>query len=191
MEILRRFLNEYLVVSEEDWKAVSHRFKPGECEKNYTFTKEGEPETKLYFLESGAVRLYHESKTKDVTLNIGFPNNFISSYSSFLTQKPSGFILESLTACRYWVISKSDLQYLYENTQCGHELGRILTENIFLYLSERENAFLLKSPTERYLDLFDQQPKLIQEIPQKYLSSYIGITPQALSRIRAKLAQEL
>jgi DNA-binding MarR family transcriptional regulator len=78
---------------------------------------------------------------------------------------------------------------IYQQTDCGQELGRILTEQLFLYLSHRENAFMLKSPTQRYLDLFEEQPRLIQEIPQKYLASYIGITPQALSRIRAKLGQ--
>jgi len=78
---------------------------------------------------------------------------------------------------------------MYGLTDCGQELGRILTEQIYLYFSSRENAFLLRSPTERYLDLFKEQPRLIKEIPLKHLASYIGVTPQALSRIRARIVQ--
>ena len=112
-----------------------------------------------------------------------------NAYTSFLTQTPSDFHLTALTSCSLLYITKSDLEKLYALTTCGDVLGRIFAEKLFLYLSKRENDFMIKSPTQRYLDLFVEQPQLIQEIPQKYLASYIGITPQALSRIRAKTAQ--
>ncbi len=190
MNEFKVYLEQHLDVSDEDWKLIAKRLTKSKCDKGETLTSFGKVEQKLYFLTDGALRLYYEKETKDITLNIGFPNSFMCSYSSFLTKQPSDFVLQALTACEYMYITYGDLHEIYELTSCGHQLGRILTEQIFLYLSHRENAFLLKSPTQRYLDLFQEQPRLIQEIPQKYLSSYIGITPQALSRIRAKLGQE-
>jgi len=174
-------------ISDKDWSLIANRLVFSECIKGQELTSLGSIEKKLYFLLDGAVRLYYELENKDVTLNIGFPNSFISSYTSYLTRTPSDFILEALTPCTYLEISYDDLNDIYALTECGQQLGRILTEHLFLYLSHRENAFMLKTPTERYLDLFEEQPRLIREIPQKYLSSYIGITPQALSRIRARL----
>lgn len=187
MEMFKSFLETHIQVSGEDWKSIQNSLETSFSEKNEILTNLGEVEDKLYFLTDGIFRLYHEGETKDTTLNFAFPQSLISSYTSFLTNTPSEFILQSLTKSKYLFLTRSKLEELYSITTCGHELGRVLTEATFLYLSKRETDFLLKSPTERYLDLFNEQPKLIQEIPQKYLASYIGITPQALSRIRAKM----
>ncbi len=187
MKALRAYLNQHLTISETDWEKISSKLVHFSATKRDKITTEGSIETNLYFVESGIVRLFFEDETKEITLNLGFPNQFICSYTSFLSQQPSAFDLESLTDCELYKLSKTDLELIYHETECGQRLGRILTEQLFLYLSKRETDFMLKSPTERYLALFDEQPHLIQEIPQKYLASYIGITPQALSRIRAKL----
>lgn len=187
MNKLRTHLENHLTISDQDWHVIEQRLVTGECSKGRLLTSLGNTENRVYFLLDGAIRLFYEKETKDITINIVFPNSFISSYTSYLTRMPSDFILQALTSCEYIYIEHQDLLEIYELTECGHQLGRILTEQLFLYLSHRENAFLLKSPTQRYLDLFEEQPMLIQEIPQKYLASYIGITPQALSRIRAKL----
>lgn len=187
MEMFKSFLEQHLTVSDADWEKISEGIKVSTCEKNEVLTKLGQVEDKLFFLIDGVFRLYHEGENKDITLNFAFPKSLISSYTSFLTATPSQFVLQSLTPCKYLFITRAKLEELYSLTSCGHQLGRVLTEVTFLYLSKRETDFLLKSPTQRYLDLFNEQPRLIQEIPQKYLASYIGITPQALSRIRAKV----
>lgn len=190
MEMFRAFLAQHMEVCDKDWQVILPRLKMCEAQKGDILTDHGEVENEIYFLLSGAVRLFHEGENKDVTLNIGFPDNFIGSHSSFLTRQKSEFVLQCLTPCEMVSIVHQDLMDIYELTECGHQLGRVFTEKIFLYLSQRENAFLLHSPTKRYLDLFEEQPELVLKIPQKYLASYIGITPQALSRIRAKLVQE-
>ena len=187
MDVLKDFLNQHFELSSSDWVKIEKQFKPVECSKNQILTKAGQTEDRMYFILQGVVRLYYELDHKDITLNFAFPNAFVNAYTSFLTQEPSEFYLETLTTCSLLSVERSHLFNLYEETTCGQALGRIFTEKLFLYLSKRENDFMIKTPTQRYLDLFDQQPHLIKEIPQKYLASYIGITPQALSRIRAKI----
>ena len=185
----RKFLEEHLDVSDSDWTFIAKRLQKSSSSKGDVLTSLGDIENNLYFLLDGAFRLFYEHETKDTTLNIGFPGSFMSSYTSYLTREASDFVLESLTDSTYIFITHNNLLEIYDQTACGQQLGRILTEQIFLHTSKRETAFMLKSPTQRYLDLFEDQPRLIQEIPQKYLSSYIGVTPQALSRIRAKLSE--
>ncbi len=187
VEKLKCNLAEQLTISEEDWLTIKNRFMNLSCKKSEILTRQGEIENRLFFINNGIVRLHHETNEKDITVNFAFPESFVSAYTSFLTNQPSEFAIEALTACEFVYITRDDLFKLYAETSCGQALGRIFSERLFLYLSKRENDFMLKSPTERYLALFEEQPHLIQQIPQKYLSSYIGITPQALSRIRAKI----
>lgn len=189
MNQLRTYLESYLAISDEDWSVISQHLREGACEKSEQLTCNQQIENRVYFLLDGVVRLFFEGVDKDTTLNFGFPNQFISSYSSFLTGAPSIFIIEALTTCSFIYLEKESIEELYRSTACGLELGKIFADNMFLYLSKRENDFVLHSPEERYLNLFKEQPVWMQEIPQKYLASYIGITPQALSRIRARLAK--
>jgi hypothetical protein len=87
-----------------------------------------------------------------------------------------------------WRISHDHLQQVYEETSVGDRIGRFAAEQLYLQKSNREHSLLRDSAEERYLKLFSEQPLLIKHIPMKYLASYIGITPQALSRIRARIS---
>lgn len=157
-------------------------FKKGE-----TITQNSEVERNLYFIQTGIVRLFYEREDRDITFNFGFPNHFISAFSSFLTEQASLFNLQALTDVQAYYITKENLEVIYKNTQCGLLLAKIFLEETVIYISQRETDFMMLSPTERYLALFNRNPVLLQKIPLKYLASYIGITPQALSRIRAKI----
>jgi len=187
VDSFKSFLQEQVDIDVNDWAIIADKLKRVTCDKNDFLTKQNEVESNLYYLEEGILHLYHETDAKDITVNIAFPKSFINAYTSFLTRQASEFNLQALTKCKLISISYNDLNQIYNSTKCGHALGRMFSERLFLYLSQRENAFMLQSPTERYLSLFEEQPRLIKEIPQKFLASYIGITPQALSRIRAKL----
>ncbi len=191
MEQLIAYLKQHLEVSAQDWEYIKNKVTLNICNKGTILTKAGDVENNLYFITDGVFRLYFEKDDKEIMLNFGFPGSFISSYASFLTQEKSTFHLSALTSCTYLNLEKKELEDIYNNTSCGHKLAKILTENLYLYFSNRENSFLLKSPTERYLELHQEKPQYISEIPLKFLASYIGITPQALSRIRAKLAQSI
>ena len=85
-------------------------------------------------------------------------------------------------------ISHSDLNDIYINTKIGNEIGRKNAESLFLIKSSREMSLLNLNAKERYEELFLERPQLIKEIPLKYIASYIGITPQALSRIRNQIS---
>ena len=87
-----------------------------------------------------------------------------------------------------WRITFDDLQDIYKTTDCGQIIGRKTAENLFLIKVKREQSLLNESAEERYLKLFTEQPHLIKEIPLKFLASYIGITPQALNRIRKRIS---
>jgi len=87
-----------------------------------------------------------------------------------------------------WQLTFEDLQEIYRATEIGNVIGRHASEDLFLKKSQRELSLLNQSAQQRYLDLFEEQPELLKNIPLKYIASYIGVTPQALSRIRKRIS---
>lgn len=96
--------------------------------------------------------------------------------------------METLTKTTLWQLTYDDLQAIYDETEIGNAIGRQASEDLFLKKSKRELSLLNETAEQRYLNLFTEQPKLIEKIPLKYIASYIGITPQALSRIRKRIS---
>ncbi|WP_338378145.1 Crp/Fnr family transcriptional regulator [uncultured Flavobacterium sp.] len=187
MERLRIKLEEKVTISESEWEFIVSKLEVKTYKKKEFLIKSNTIENKIHFILEGVFRMFIDLPEKDITVDFGFPNNFISSYSSFLTQNPSVSCIQSLTKSKVIYITREDLDEIYKQTKVGESIGRVFAEEFFRYKSKRELSFLIESPTDRYLNLVKEQQQLIQEIPQKYLASYIGITPQALSRIRGKI----
>lgn len=180
-------LREY-IPSERDWEIISSRFTKREFSRKTILTRIGETENHLNFITKGIARFYIPNEEKDLTFNIVFDNGFLSAYDSFLTQTPSTYNIETLTECTLLQLTYSDLQIIYNETEFGNIIGRLASEELFLKKQKRELSLLNLTAEQRYLNLFYEQPKLIQQIPLKYIASCIGITPQALSRIRKRIS---
>lgn len=185
---IRKLLNKFTEQSDDDWKFFSAKLKTTSYPSKGVILKIGQVEKNLSFVEKGILRLYIPKIENDITFGFVFPGEFVSAYDSFLTQTPSQYQIQALTETKLWHINYNDLQDVYANTKIGNEIGRKNAERLFLTKSRRELSFLNKTPEERYLELFSERPELIQYIPLKYIASYIGVTPQALSRIRKRIS---
>lgn len=187
MHEIRMFINNISPMNESDWKLFSSKLQEVKLKKNTTLLKAGKIENYLSFISKGIIRLYIPRAESDLTFGFLFDNEFVTAYDSLLTQSPSEYQIETLTETILWKISNKDLQEVYKRTDSGNIIGRKMAENMFLIKSKRELSLLSKTAEERYLDLFSDRPKLLQQIPLKYIASYIGVTPQALSRIRKRI----
>jgi len=185
---IRKYLEEFSPMSDADWIYFSSKLQPVSFQKKETVLKKGQIENFLSFVEKGTLRMYFPKIENDLTFGFVFQHQFISAYDSFLTQTPSSYEIEALTETNLWRISHTDLHDIYTNTKIGNEIGRKNAERLFLIKSARELSLLELNAQERYEKLFSDRPQLIREIPLKYIASYIGITPQALSRIRSQLS---
>ncbi|MEM9324422.1 MAG: Crp/Fnr family transcriptional regulator [Bacteroidota bacterium] len=185
---IRQALETLHPVSEKDWEVIEPLFAQSPFKRKEHLVRVGEVEKYLYFIERGVLRSYVLRQESEVTLEFSFEGTLFSSYDSFLQQSPSLVNVEAITTGSLWRISYDDLQTIYAKTQAGNILGRLAAESLYLEKSARELGLLTKSAGERYLELFDDQPILIQQIPLKFIASYIGISPQALSRIRKRIS---
>ena len=188
MNQIREYFEKFVEMSDRDWEIFSSKLKKSEYKKKTTLLEIGSVENHLSFIEKGSIRLFIPKEENDMTFGFCFKGQFMSAYDSFLTQQPSTYQSETLTETILWKLTFEDLQDIYKNTEVGHIIGRLTAENLFLTKVKREQSLLNDSAEERYLKLFTEQPNLIKEIPLKYLASYIGITPQALSRIRKRIS---
>ena len=186
---IRTYLEKSLIINDSDWDFFTSKLKSRSVKKRTRLLELGAIEKHISFLDKGIVRFFipNDDKEKETTFGFCFNNEFVSAYDSFLTQSPSLYELETLTDVEMWSMSYEDLQAVYKETSIGNTLGRLSSERLFLIKSKREQSLLNETAEERYLNLFDERPKLIKEIPLKYIASYIGVTAQALSRIRRRI----
>jgi len=174
-------------ISKEEWAFFNSKLSREEFPKKHTLLKVGQIENHLSFVETGIVRYFIPKLENDLTFTFVFNNSFISGYDSFITRKPSTYQIETLTKTTLWRLTFDDLQTIYEQTGIGNLIGRKASEDLYLKKSKRELSLLNETAEQRYRNLFIEQPHLIQHIPLKYIASYIGVTPQALSRIRKRI----
>ncbi|WP_245701833.1 Crp/Fnr family transcriptional regulator [Roseivirga misakiensis] len=174
-------------MNDPDWSLFASKLDKVKLNKNANLTAVGSIENYLSFISEGIVRFYIPQEENDLTFGFLFENEFVTAYDSFITQAPSHYQIETLTETVLWRISYNDLQEVYDKTESGNFIGRIMAENMFLIKSKRELSLLKKTAEERYLDLFLERPRLLKQIPLRYIASYIGVTPQALSRIRKRI----
>jgi len=189
LQQIKEYLDQIATISNLDWTFFTSKLQRRVIKKKSIFLKVNEIENQISFIESGIVRLFipKDNPEKEITFGFSFKNQFISAYDSFLTQTPSVYQLQALTETTMLSLTYNDLQSVYKSTQIGNLIGRLTAEDLFLIKSKREQNLLNLTAEQRYLKLFKERPELLESIPLKYISSYIGITAQALSRIRKRL----
>ncbi len=191
MDQIKSFLNQIANISDADWESFTSKLQRRTISKKTIFLKMGEVENHISFIESGVVRLFIPNTIdveKELTFGFCFKDQFVSAYDSFLTRTPSTYQLQALTDATMLSINYNDLQEVYRKTQIGNLIGRLTAERLLLQKSKRELYLLHLTAEERYLKLFKERPHLLRVIPLKYISSYIGVTAQALSRIRKRIS---
>lgn len=189
LQVIRNYIAKISDFTDADWQFFSSRLTKRVIPKKSTFLKVGTVENHISFIISGMVRLYipENETSKEITFGFCFNEQFVSAYDSFLTRKPSLYELQALQDTTVLSMSYENLQKVYQITKIGNLIGRLTAERLFLIKSKREQTLLQNTAEERYLNIFKYQPELIEKIPLKYISSYIGVTPQALSRIRKQI----
>jgi len=175
---MERFLNELLAAT----SLPSAR--QIELERQDFLLQAGATERYIYFVESGALRIVYLSEFEEHTIRLGYTGSLITSISSFIEEKPSDFYIQALRKTKVLAISKDQLSaFVQANTERLVQYQALL-ESLIVQQMEREIDLLTPSPVERYRRVFARSPQLFQEVPAKYIASYLRMTPETLSRIQ-------
>jgi len=184
---IRNAISNLIKFTDSEWLEISKDFIEKKIEKGDFLIEEGEYCNYVSFIDEGLLSYYYLVDGKKYIRGFFFDNDFISSYTSFLTNEKSKAYIQALENTSITLIHKDKLSQLYQKNSKFQQLGRMFTEHLFMLVSEKYEDLLLKSPEERYLNLIENRSNVIQNIPQYMIASYLGITPEALSRIRKRL----
>lgn len=183
---LQNFFGQYGALSEASLEELVNNFKLKTLRKGELLLSQGQICGHIYFVSKGCLRLYYITNDIEITVWFSFENNSAIELSSFLSEEPSDYFLEAIEDSEVFSLHKSELNKLYARHPQLERIIRTFWEDIILNLLKRFTALQRDSAEKRYLDLLSQ-PKYFQRVPQKYLASYIGVTPSSLSRIRRNI----
>jgi len=119
-----------------------------------------------------------------VCIDLCYEGEFFGDYMSFLNRQPTQLEVVTFEPSELFRITKANFDLLSNNTEFGDKICRFASEALFVHKQKQQIDILTKTAKERYFELQTQQPKIILRTPQKYIASYLGVTPQSLSRIR-------
>jgi CRP-like cAMP-binding protein len=153
--------------------------------KNTVLVKEGEVVRQFYFVVQGSARIFYNVNGRESIGWFAFDKSPVISYQSFITQQPSRNVVQLMEDSTLIKIMRSDLLTLYDTHPSLERFGRLFAEWLYCSFVDRTYAMQVLSAKERYRQLLEQQPQLLQRVPMGYIASYLGITQETLSRIRA------
>ena len=184
----KAFLKGFEILTDSEIEAFINLSTKKLLNKGDYFIREGETCKHVTFVLSGTLRSYYTSdKGEETTYCITFPNNFMTAYSSFLTNLPTQENIQAITTTALLVISKDKLESLAHSSSNWLLFSKIIAEQQYIELEKRIFQLQSCNATERYTDLMKNQPEYFQTIPLQYLASYLGVTQRHLSRIRKEV----
>ena len=187
MQIIIKILNQFATISEQAKTELAEVVKKNELSKGKLLLEQGETCRHLYFLESGFARGFYYQNGKDITTWFAFENDIVTSMFSFVAQKPSFESIEILEDSVMYGIGYEQLQQFYQKYPKFNLIGRLLVEKYYIELEERTLSLQFQSAKERYRKIINNQPALLQRASLGHIASYLGISQETLSRIRAKI----
>ena len=152
--------------------------------RNEYLNVKGRVNTNMYFVKSGSLRIYVLDDVEEHTIRFGYKNSFFGALDSFITDEPSAYYIQAIKKTTLKVISKETFLELVNSSDDWKKLWQNLMADLIYQQLEREIDLLTSSPHERYQRVLQRSPQLFQEIPSKYIASYLRMTPETLSRIK-------
>lgn len=174
-------------INENDIELIEHSFEKITTKKNEILVDYGKTAKYLYFVVSGFVRVYHFEKGVEITNHLASENFFVTAYNSFTARTPSEEVVQSISDCELLKITKDDLDLLYSQSHNMALFGIFMSEKYLVFNNQRAKDLITLNAEEKYRKLLKEEPQILQNVPLHYISSYIGIEPQSLSRIRRKI----
>lgn len=171
---------ELLEESKDSFRSLS-------LKKNDFFVKEGEVCQYFCYVESGILQHSIVVDGEEKTTYLALRNSVTSSLSSFLFNKPSRKNIKAISDCKLWVVDLKTFKNLTQSNEAFHQFYYNLIEKQLCLIDDYRIDLLTLSPEERYHKLLATEPKLLQEVPLHYLSSFLGISSRHMSRIRKNI----
>lgn len=184
LQLLQQFIAPIHPLKSEELDAFLAQWEPLSCKRKVVLTASGATERHLYFVLDGVQRCYCLTpQGAEATLVFTYPYSFSGVADSFLTQTPTQYVFETLTASRFLRTTYGQMERLMQYYPNVQTLFFKTTAMAFKGLLERQAELQYFSAEDKFRRLLQRSPHVLQLIPHKYLASYLGIDPATFSKL--------
>ena len=175
--------------SEQELALILEQFEAVDFRKNEYLIELGKTSAFYYFLEEGFLRSYTiDLDGNDITSKFFTAGDIVIDWHSYFLKKPSREPVQALTAGKCWKIRFSDFMKLF-HIEAFREVGRTRLVQNYFELKNHSISVIADHAKDRYLNLLNEKPELVNNVPLKHLATYLGITDTSLSRIRKEVTK--
>jgi len=187
VEPLLDYFTRLIPLNKEEKELVIQKFHPRLYRKKQYVLQEGDVCRQMNFVVRGCLRMYKiDDKGGSHILQFAAENNWITDLGSFYSEKPSELTIDALEDTMVLKITHDDLITIYTQAQKFHRIFRVLIENAYVGIQKRLLQTISSTAEDRYQYFIDTYPHLANRLPQTQIASFLGITPEFLSRLRNK-----
>jgi len=187
-ELIRNNLSKYIHLTDEEFNFFTSHLKQKRLRKKQFLLEEGEICDHECFVNSGCLRQYYlDEKGQEHIVQFALADWWIGDQYSFVTGLPSPYFIDTLQDAQVLLIEKNNLEELYTAVPKFERFFRIAFQNAYVAMQRRIVSKLSEPAEKSYLDFINRYPNIEQAVPQHQVASYLGITPESLSRIRKQL----
>ena len=184
---LIEYFKNYLPLNDEEINLLTERVTQRQIKRRQMILQEGFVCKHYAFVEKGCFKMYGiDEKGTEHNLRFAAENDWIADLGSFYSEKPSKLFIEAIEPSTILQIEKQDLLYLFTNVPKFDRNFRVIVEEKFIELQNRLLQSFSSNAHQRYLDFLEQYRELALRLPNTQIASYLGITPEFLSRIRGE-----
>ncbi|WP_431215632.1 Crp/Fnr family transcriptional regulator [Puia sp. P3] len=182
--MLRQYVSRYVALTNEEFTFLAEKIVVRSFDRRQQLVSVGDVEQYMNFLVRGLARMYFIKGRTEVITNIAKEGELVSSSASFLSGDPSCYFIETLEPATMLSITREHLDGLYQQSSSVERLGRLITTQFVLQKEEWELECMRLDTKERFLRFVENNPDLLQRVPQKYLASYLNMKPETFSRLK-------
>ncbi len=185
--ILIQFLSKFNAFTQSEAEELASLLNVKEIKKDTLIVRQGEICTQCFFVLKGCLRQFINNDGNEKTIAFYTEEEAVNFFTSITHQKPSESSLNTIEDSVVLIGDPGKDQELFAKFPVLEKITKQMIEQDFGKTQDAFAVFMTSSPEERYLNVLNQRPDLIQRVPQHQLASYLGITPESLSRIRKRI----
>ena len=191
MQVLIEHFEHFLPFTEEEKQLIEARLSLKKVKRRQMILQEGFVCKHYSFVVKGCFRMYAiDDNGKEHNIQFAAEDEWIADMSSFHSKKPSQLFIEAIEASVIIQIEQQDLYFLYHNIPKLDRIFKVIIENKYIELQNRVLQNISSTAQQRYLNFIEQYPHLLSRLPNTQIASYLGITPEFLSKIRKDLTEK-